>query len=210
MSFNKRVSRRHAKKKKVHTGDHDRIIRKGEHLTAHDVDHGGADRVVRDEEAGVDRRRVVLLDAARYERDEQEVSICACVCARSPSGQTVCSSPSKRRTGDHMLEFLAPPKRNDDLAPPIVASDEPVRVREHIRELGIRPRPRPRSDDDDDDDDGRATLATYDLYEPVAEGERTEGLIHRRRVHRETLETTIGSFRDESRVLYGDRVRVRV
>ena len=69
-------TRREAEAVQVRTGDHDRIIRKGKQLTAHDVDHGSADRVVRDEEAGVDRRRVVLLDAARYERGEQEVPIC--------------------------------------------------------------------------------------------------------------------------------------
>jgi len=61
----------------VRTGDYNCIARKGEQLIAHGVDHGSAHRVVRDEEACVDRRRVVLLDAARYQRGEQEVPICA-------------------------------------------------------------------------------------------------------------------------------------
>ena len=39
------------------------------------------------------------------------------------------------RTSDHMRELVAPPKRNDDLAAPIVARDEPMRMRKHIREL---------------------------------------------------------------------------
>lgn len=105
------------------------------------MDHGSANRVVRDEKAGVDRRRVVLLDAARYERGEQEVPICGGGAPPPPpsSGQNrFCGravNGSDIRTGDHIRQLVTPPKRNDDLAPPIVARDEPVRVREHIREL---------------------------------------------------------------------------
>ena len=61
----------------VRTGDYNCMVRKGEQLIAHGVDHGSAYRVVRDEETSVDRRRVVLLDATRYQRDKQEVPICA-------------------------------------------------------------------------------------------------------------------------------------
>ena len=46
-------------------------------MTAHDMDHGSAHRAVRNEMAGVDRRRVVLLHAARYQRGKQEVPIYA-------------------------------------------------------------------------------------------------------------------------------------
>ena len=38
-------------------------------------------------------------------------------------------------TSEHIRELAAPPKRNDDLAASIIARDEPMRMREHIREL---------------------------------------------------------------------------
>ena len=42
------------------------------------------------------------------------------------------------RTSDHMRELVAPPKRNDDLAAPIVARNESMRMREYVRELHPR------------------------------------------------------------------------
>ena len=41
----------------------------------------------------------------------------------------------KLRTSDHMRELVAPTKCNDDLATAIVARDEPMHMREYIREL---------------------------------------------------------------------------
>jgi hypothetical protein len=41
----------------------------------------------------------------------------------------------KLRTSDHMRELVAPTKCNDDLAAAIVACDEPMHMREYIREL---------------------------------------------------------------------------
>ena len=61
----------------VRTGDNNCIVRKGEQLIARDVDHSSAHRIVRNEEAGVDQRHVVLLNAVRYQRGKQEVPICA-------------------------------------------------------------------------------------------------------------------------------------
>ena len=42
------------------------------------------------------------------------------------------------RTGDHIRELVAPLKRNDHLAAPIVMRDEPMCMREYIR----KPHPR--------------------------------------------------------------------
>lgn len=88
----------------------------------------------------MDRRRVVLLDAARYQRDKQEVPICARLGRERPCSElrtrgSLMLSMIKLRTSDHVRELVAPTKCKDDLAAAIVARDEPMHMREYIREL---------------------------------------------------------------------------
>ncbi len=44
----------------------------------------------------------------------------------------------EQRTGEHVRELVAPTKGDDDLPPGIVTRDEPMRMREDVRELCAR------------------------------------------------------------------------
>ena len=59
----------------VHTGGDDRIARERIELSTHDAEHRATHGIVRHEEAGVNRGRVVL-DPTGHQRDQNEVAIC--------------------------------------------------------------------------------------------------------------------------------------
>ena len=76
----------------------------------------------------------------------------------------------QERTSEHVRQLKAPTKSDDDLLPRIVTHDEPVRVREDIRELSHASA---RSHTE-----GVLVRGTYGFDELVPEWTRTYELVH--------------------------------
>jgi hypothetical protein len=65
LPFNQGSEKRKKKNTKIGTCNYDGIVRESEQLTTHDVYHHGAHRAVQDEEVGINRCRIVILDPTR-------------------------------------------------------------------------------------------------------------------------------------------------
>ena len=94
---------------------------------------------------------------------------------------------------------MAPPKRNNNLAPPIITRHEPMRVRKYIREL--QPTiPSERATEQNKPKNVRHADATYGSHECIPQRARAKILIRSRSVLSEQLKFAIRMRRDVSHV----------